>query len=81
MSANPVDDLKGPGGGTASVAVATATTAHTDQVDDGAPPPTRFAVFDHIAHKNNITVNERLKEFVWEVRLADELGLELLLHG
>jgi len=76
MSAKAVDDLKGPGGGTASVAAHQVAAVRDDQLDAGPPPPTRFAVFDHIAHKNNITVNERLNEFVWEVRLADKLGLD-----
>ncbi|MEX0663293.1 MAG: LLM class flavin-dependent oxidoreductase [Acidimicrobiia bacterium] len=76
MSAKPVKDLAGPGGGTASVAVQHTAKGQGEPVHEGPPPPTRFAVFDHIAHKNNITVNERLKEFVWEVRLADELGLD-----
>ena len=45
------------------------------QIDDG-PPPLLFSVFDHIAHKDNISVYQRLQEFVWEAQLADRLGFD-----
>jgi alkanesulfonate monooxygenase SsuD/methylene tetrahydromethanopterin reductase-like flavin-dependent oxidoreductase (luciferase family) len=35
-----------------------------------------FADFDHIAHKNTMSVEDRLQEFVLEAKLADELGFD-----
>lgn len=35
-----------------------------------------FAVFSHIAQKESCTVEERLREFAAEARLADQLGLD-----
>lgn len=38
--------------------------------------PMYWAVFDHIAHNNEITINQRLNEFVKEAELADRLGYD-----
>jgi alkanesulfonate monooxygenase SsuD/methylene tetrahydromethanopterin reductase-like flavin-dependent oxidoreductase (luciferase family) len=39
-------------------------------------PAMGFAIFSHLAHKRTMTIHERLREFVAEVRLADELGFD-----
>ena len=38
--------------------------------------PMYWSVFDHIAHKKAISINERLNEFVLEAKLADRLGYD-----
>jgi alkanesulfonate monooxygenase SsuD/methylene tetrahydromethanopterin reductase-like flavin-dependent oxidoreductase (luciferase family) len=43
---------------------------------EGVQRPIYWAIFDHIAHKKAITVNQRLNEFVSEAKLADRLGLD-----
>lgn len=35
-----------------------------------------FADFDHVAHKGTMSVADRLQEFFWEAKLADDLGFD-----
>ena len=60
--------------GTASVGLATIEETATARGD--ASSDVYFADFDHIAHKRTMSVADRLKEFVLELKLAESLGFD-----
>lgn len=61
--------------GTSSVGLATGQQESTS-TGAASTGDVYFADFDHIAHKNTMSVGERLEEFVLEAKLADELGFD-----
>ena len=60
--------------GTASVGLA--TVEETAAAEGGTTDDVYFADFDHIGHKNTMSVGERLEEFKLELKLAEALGFD-----